>query len=659
MSQSSSCPRCRQPLAIESASGLCDACSKALETSRPQATPPSNDGTRKVAPGSNAATHTAGFDFDHPTATWTGPARTRTPPDGYDLLRHLGCGGMGDVWLAREHHAERIVAIKFLRPSGSPATGDRFLSEVRALGRLDHPNVVRILSVEMDRGEPFYSMEYGAGGTIADRLKAEGPFDPDDAAKICVQLADALATVHEAQTLHRDIKPSNVVFSADGTPKLSDFGLAKLLDAHDELTRTTQAIGTPAFMPPEQISRKFGAYTPATDVYGLGATLYSMLTGKAPFEGDSNEDVISKVQTNVPVRPRVLRPNLPMPLEAVVMKCLEKKAADRYASAEEFAKDLSRCLERKPPVAPQQTRLRRVRNWCHRHRVAIATSVLAAGAAIALTFALAPVEEAERIRSELQKGKSVTLIGAKGPPKHFRWMHGATAFGASDTNEGACEIDPNDIAMLELLDDPGIDHYRIRLEIRQIQSRFRIINEEDKPAAFTVDCGVYFSDSVTPAGNGSVHLFQSVRFRDADSTRPKDPQQLLQPVSLAASHLIVVPNEPARANGFTWSSVEFLPSKKRPGLWRTIEVEIRPESIQAIWIDRDAKTGEEVRHALPWNPAKSPAFRYAKGGEWTNENLAPRPAIAFPAWRPRMPLGLFTNGTAIAVRNVTITPVSP
>jgi len=414
----------------------------------------------------------------------------RPAPAGYDLIHHLGAGGMGNVWVAKEHAAQRVVAIKFLRPTGNAATGDRFLTEVRALGRLEHPSIVRIISVDLDRCDPFYSMEYAAGGTLADRIKAEGPFDPAEAVRLCLQLADALAAVHEAEIFHRDIKPSNVIVMADGTPKLSDFGLAKLMDEHDELTRTTQAIGTPAFMPPEQITRKLGDISPATDVYGLGATLYAMLTGKAPFEGDSNEDIISKVKSETPPRPRALRPDLPMGLEAVVLKCLEKRPADRYACSDELAKDLERCLEGKQQSAPAMTRWRRTRKWVGRHAVSLRAMLtvlviagMVAGFAVAKFFrspapassppdlagSVRPVADShEAIQSELQAGRKLTLVDVKGPPRWHDWGLTPSSLGESPANDGTATFQTNATTLLELVRSPGVERYRITADLRHM-----------------------------------------------------------------------------------------------------------------------------------------------------------------------------------------------
>ena len=301
MSLSNSCSRCQQPLAVESAGGLCDVCSKALETSRESATPHSpqlEDATvsryeRDVGAKTLLGGATAG------TGTWDGEIRLRPAPIGYDLFRHLGGGGMGDVYLAREHTSERMVAIKFLRSTHNAVAIDRFLTEVRALGRIEHPHIVRALATDFNRSDPFFTMEFVAGGTLTDRVKANGPLASIEAARVIASAARAVHAGHAANVLHRDIKPSNILIAADGTPRVSDFGLAKRTDRDDENTQGSGPLGTPSFMPPEQVSRKHGEIGPHSDVYGLGATLYYLVTGQAPFSGDSASTIISHVTSSV------------------------------------------------------------------------------------------------------------------------------------------------------------------------------------------------------------------------------------------------------------------------------------------------------------------------------------------------------------------------
>jgi eukaryotic-like serine/threonine-protein kinase len=648
---SSSCLRCKQPLALDSARGLCQSCSQALETSRPLATAPGSntDRRRSQLEGANAATLTAGCEVDYSTAAWSGPVRMRAAPAGYDLMRYLGGGGMGDVYLAREHAAERIVAIKFLRLSGNPTSQDRFLKEVRALGRIEHPNVVRIISVDVDRGDPYYTMEYGAGGTIADRIKAEGPFEPHEAARLCIQLADALATAHDARTLHRDIKPSNVVLTADGTPKLSDFGLAKLMDTEDDLTRTTQAIGTAAFMPPEQISRKFGDYGPPTDVYGLGATLYAMLTGKAPFEGDSNEDIISKVKSNQPPRPRMLCPNLPMALEAVVLKCLEKRPANRYASAAELAADLERFLAGAKPSAPQLTPTRRLLRWAARAWIPLGTAVAAVAIAL-IVIAREPQSQAESLlppdlggllTQELDQKKRVELLDSMGLPKWHNWRLGDVVLEKS--KDGVGSFQTQSLSMLDVIPKVELHRYRFSTDIQHYTGK-----ENGAHIAGPDRVGIYFGAAESQSDEARCLSQFVVRFKDLRIIPPPPAKEFPPRAEFLALSLTIRPGELPDLHPGSIVAVPVASTTRRPGIWRNIVVDVTPDSVQAYWRNEEGRLV-----AFPADSSmESTRSQFRSPQIYLNRAFLKPPSI--PKWDGNGPLGIFAQQSTVKFRNVTV-----
>jgi serine/threonine-protein kinase len=629
---------------------LCDVCSKELDTSRPQGTPPNreSDFTRSQAQGADAVTYTAGFALDPPTKDWTAPKRLRPDPPGYDLIRYLDRGGMGDVYVAREHFAQRVVALKYLRPTSNPTTRDRFLEEIRTLGAIEHPHVVRIFSADADRDDPFYAMEYCAGGSLADRIKTEGPYSPEAAARIGIQLADALAAVHRADRYHRDIKPSNVLFTADGVPKLSDFGLAKMMDDTDNLTRTTQAIGTPAFMPPEQISRKLGKYTPATDVYGLGATLYAMLTGMAPFAGDSNEEILLKVKSDTPVRPRVLRPDVPMGLEAVVLKCLEKYPADRYSTAEELAKDLERCLKGQQD-ARERTRIELAKRWVKRNRVGIiaagaAMLLLATTAVIAahLTNPAPPVDELAEIKRKLAAGERVKLIGESGTPRWHRWKLGTATLGRSPVEgDESCYFGTGDSASLELLDDPGIERYTIIADMRylgfggdpnlgMVGLWFGWTEPEGAPPAniFARHYAIAFKDvkedSQVPATEARL------RVRDMQWGRRKGGLPMPHPRDFFIREQTLL--------------------KSSPGPWRRIMITVSSNQIQFKWQSEPGARPELISELVRSAVDRFIVTTTAKPGRPPDERDVP------PGWSPRLPIGIWADHAAVTFKNVEIIP---
>ncbi len=491
----SSCIRCSRPLPVGSTSGLCVVCLSNGDTSHHLLQTPVSAGP--LTERETASVEPIKFPAVLDDTTVTGPEALVTaaplpgtasapgpnvvvgqplPPPGYDLLRRLGGGGMGDVFLAREHTSERLVAIKFLRSPGNPTAVERFLAEVRALARLDNPHIVKVFATDFYRHQPFFTMEYAPGGTLAERVTVEGPFDPVRAARLIATIARAVQVAHSAHILHRDLKPNNILLGENGEPRVSDFGLAKLTDRDDGITAGSGALGTPSFMPPEQVSRKHGAIGPPADVYGLGATLYHLLTGRPPFIGETPAEITVRVERDPPDRLRVIRRDIPMELEAIVMKCLEKDSSKRYPSPGALADDLDRFLAGKSPDAPPLTRWRRLRRWVGRHRMRVAVAgavVLAAAFMVSGGWQLlfGPRDEAERIRKELRAGRRVVLVGETGPPRWHRWAFGAAALGQSSTGDGSCSFEATYISLLELLDDPGIDSYQVTADIRFLYTK--------------------------------------------------------------------------------------------------------------------------------------------------------------------------------------------
>jgi predicted Ser/Thr protein kinase len=262
---------------------------------------------------------------------------------GYEILGELGRGGMGVVYKARQVALDRTVALKMILAgphAGAPERA-RFRTEAEAVGRLQHPNVIGIYEVGEADGKPFFSLEYVAGGSLAAQLDGKS-WPPRRAAQLVEVLARAVQAAHERGIVHRDLKPANVLLTADGTPKITDFGLAKKLDQPGGQTASGAILGTPSYMAPEQASGKNREIGPAADVYALGAILYELLTGKPPYRGDTPLDTLLQVVSAELVPPTRWRTDIPLELETVCLKCLEKNPARRYASALSLADDLRR-----------------------------------------------------------------------------------------------------------------------------------------------------------------------------------------------------------------------------------------------------------------------------------------------------------------------------
>jgi eukaryotic-like serine/threonine-protein kinase len=271
----------------------------------------------------------------------------------------IGRGGMGVVYRATQRSLGRAVAVKRIHLSDATAPQDveRFRFEARAAAKLSHPNILPVLTFVETPDEVMMVMPFIAGGDLRQRLES-GPLSPRAAACVMIDVARGVAYAHAHGIIHRDIKPGNIILCDDGRAVVADFGLARSLEVDSGLTHTGQVLGTPSFMSPEQACS--GAVGPAADVYALGATLYALVVGKPPFQADSPIATMQLVCDHTPVRPRLLNPHVPADLEAVIMKCLSKGPADRYAAAAELADDLQRFLDGAPVRAEPPSLWRRV-----------------------------------------------------------------------------------------------------------------------------------------------------------------------------------------------------------------------------------------------------------------------------------------------------------
>ena len=320
---------------------------------------------------------------------WSGAAPSLPAIPGYTLLGELGRGGMGVVYKAEHVKLKRLVALKMVLGGAlaGPQHLERFRAEAEAVARLQHPNIVQIYEVGEHDGLPFFSLEYCAGGSLAQRLDGT-PLPVREAAGIIETLARAMHAAHERHIVHRDLKPANVLMGEDGTPKITDFGLAKKMDATEVLTQSGAVMGTPSYMAPEQARGNAKQLGPPADIYALGALLYELLTGRPPFKGATAMDTMVQVATDEPVAPSRMQPKLPPDLETICLKCLEKAPSRRYLTSQALADDLHRYLAGEPIQARPAGRLERGWKWARR-RPALAG--LLAVSALALLSILAGI----------------------------------------------------------------------------------------------------------------------------------------------------------------------------------------------------------------------------------------------------------------------------
>lgn len=263
---------------------------------------------------------------------------------GYDILQELGHGGMGVVYRARQRSLNRIVALKMIRSSMASAEDlQRFQIEAEVIAHLQHPNVVQIFEIGEHHGQPWFSLELVSGGSLADYLQ-HAPLTSKEAALLVARLADALHLAHQHHVIHRDLKPANVLLTEDGTPKVTDFGLAKRLNDSLKQTRTGMFMGTPSYVAPEQAACEPGEMGPQTDIYSLGAILYEILTGRPPFLGSDLGKLLDQVRFKDPISPSHLNLGVPRDLEVICLKCLQKEPHHRYQTAQELKLDLERWL---------------------------------------------------------------------------------------------------------------------------------------------------------------------------------------------------------------------------------------------------------------------------------------------------------------------------
>ena len=309
------------------------------------------------------------------------PAELPSIP-GYDVQAVLGHGGMGIVYKAWHLRLNRAVALKMLLVGGyaRPQELERFLREAEAVAGLHHPNIVQVFDVgDLDR-RPYFTMEFVEGGSLAQKLGGE-PQPALKAAAMVKTLADAIHTAHQEGIVHRDLKPANILLTLDGTPKISDFGLARRISSDIALTEYGVALGTPSYMSPEQADGQVEAIGPATDIYALGAILYELLTGRPPFRADTPLETKRQVITSEPAPPSKLNARIPRDLETICLKCLHKEPQSRYPSAEVLADDLRRFERGEPILARPIGRLGRLLRWARRRPTAAAlyAALLASG----------------------------------------------------------------------------------------------------------------------------------------------------------------------------------------------------------------------------------------------------------------------------------------
>jgi len=296
--------------------------------------------------------------------------------DSYEVLELLGEGGMGTVYRARDRQLGRMVAIKFAH-GGSPRLAMRFQREAHAQARIKHPNVCVVYNAGTVGGRAYIALQLIEGEPLH---AAAARMDLDAKVRVMRDVASGIEEAHRLGIIHRDIKPANVMVEATEhggwQPIITDFGLARETTVELGLTRTGALLGTPSYMSPEQARGDSHAVDRRSDIYGLGATLYQLLTGRPPFDDAALAQLLAKVIHEEPASPRSLAPGLPVDLEIIRLKCLSKEPAQRYPSARALADDLERYLDGEPILGRRPSRWRRTRRAMQRHRPLLVLAAL-------------------------------------------------------------------------------------------------------------------------------------------------------------------------------------------------------------------------------------------------------------------------------------------
>jgi serine/threonine-protein kinase len=498
--------------------------------------------------------------------------------DGYEVLEQVGRGGMGVVLRARQPATGQIVAVKMIRENafGDFESRDRFLQEIETLGRVQPAtHVVPIYHVGKHESAAYYVMPYFAAGSLT-RHMARFKADRRLAVTLVRQIASALHQLHGHRIIHRDVKPSNILLDEQDSPYLSDFGLAKLLDADESLTRTSQRLGTPTYMAPEQTGLVKEPIAPQVDIWALGVLLYELVVGTRPFavpRGDDTSGLFWKIVHETPSRPRAVKPDIDRGLDAIIWKCLEKNPSDRFASAAELADELDRWL------AGQQVELAR---WRPLHALgqAIRRRPFASAAIAAVCFALLtaaaiwtwrdPERVLGRMQDRLRAGQAVSLL-EKDMPVWSDMLHGPGAI-FKPGKDGACTLTCSDRAVVALARDIPVDDYKLRGKIRHESS------------AMDGRVGVFVGHHGKPMPFGRYELYYQVWFNDIFDAKAR-PVAKGKPLRNRIQFCPVLYADIAGESeghyefGHSWGQ-PFDASPFAGGQWRTVEINVRAANLE-------------------------------------------------------------------------------
>jgi serine/threonine protein kinase len=449
--------------------------------------------------------------------------------------------------------------------------------EAEAIGRLQHPNVVQVHLYGESAGIPFLCMEYVEGENLHQALRKR-KLSAQEIAATLKAIAAAVEYSHSRHVLHRDLKPSNVLLSA-GAVKLTDFGLAKLADSESPHSRFERVVGTASYMAPEQADHTLGKVDARTDVYGLGAILYEMLTGVPPFKAETRAETLESVRKSPVVRPRTIRSDVDRGLEAICLKCLQKRPGDRYQSAAEVLDELARWEQGLPVRALSRTRRFTHPRMIRRLGIAVLSILLVLAAAL-VPYLRSSAYAVKTMQNDLRAGRTVNLLSETGHPRNEDLPLGAVPSTRVVQETGIYTVSTWDYCLIELLPDPGVSEYLFVADVKHTQS------------AVGGEVGLYVGRHGFQQ-LASDHTFVQLAYNDIRSHReilqrlPPDtgPHPYFPNAVSLSTHLLRKRHDgmivEMRASGVAGPLFE--PSGFIGGPWRRLSIRVSPASIDAIW----------------------------------------------------------------------------
>jgi serine/threonine-protein kinase len=515
----------------------------------------------------------------------------------YENLGVIKKGGMGVIYRARDPLLGRTVALKMIKGPGRPEDLERFLLEARAVAQLKHDNIIKIHDFGQLDGEPYFTMEVAERGSLLDHLQRFQK-DPKAAVRLLAKVARAVQHVHEHKIVHRDLKPGNILLEDSDKPLVSDFGLAKWEEGDKDLTHPGGVPGTAAYMAPEQFAHLDQRPRPHSDIWALGVILFEVLLGQKPFSGGNWHGYAQAIVSSEPPRPRALQPRLHRDLETILLKCLDKNPARRYASAAELADDLERWLRGEPILAGPLPQFVRVGRWIRRHKTLTATAILLLAAPVGLVLAL-QIADPERPLRQMQQliddEGSLSILSQNGEVRWFQWRTRKSEFKSLGNGLGAIRFETFRLGLLEVYRNARQEDFEFKAKIRHDQSELG-------------QAGLFFGLHSFQTQEGPVMFFASLAFTDLDEivspNAPGGPKP--NPLGLRL-HLYREAHEAASIGALgpvfvrAGSFGSFVPSTQAAangkGPWRELAVRVNSESIRWTFSGGEAEAHGELTRA--------------------------------------------------------------